>query len=638
MAKTWLTVLAGMLTLVLTMTGDVQAAGENAGTVLSGIGSVTVATNPVTFQVDMRVRLCEGLMEIGDVVSVPGDHDGWTPGATVATDPDGDSIYVAVANVDVGTISYKFHDGNDWENDPNRMFTVNPDSISNVIPVVYFNNDAVCDPAGTDVPVTFQVNMGVKIAEGSFDPFYEEWVGARGTFNGWSPGDTLTDADFDSIFTGTMMLPEGDMLEYKFVIRNDDGSDTWEDNIPGNRMYTVPPGGGTIPVVYFDDDDVISIPVVQNILMVTDLNPYFAMGWFQPSMGDEIQVRGAFNSWGSSSVAQDPLGLLQYEYLESGFGGFSGDNFFYKFYIDFDSLSALTRFPLYGDNVDGHSYEHPAERGDGNRVFTLPPMSGDVGPPSYWYSSINVDGALYSPDMVQVTLRADMAPAIASGFDPAMDTVKIVWEDVLWRSAQVLAQGAFPAVWVMTREASTDTFSVTFDVKGTTHYNMQYRLRFTKMDGTELTEGGGLGVQNPFRSRYIQPLGPNSFPASYTAPVDHWDIDGAPLYHEGAPFIISTGVELQPENGQPVVYTLNQNYPNPFNPATRIRYQIPERTKVSLKVYNLIGQQVATLVNEIQEAGSYVALFEANKLASGVYFYKLEAGDFTQTMKMLLMK
>ncbi|MDH4069559.1 MAG: T9SS type A sorting domain-containing protein [Ignavibacteria bacterium] len=645
MKKTWLTFIVGACTLLLTagFADSARAAGDDAGKVLSGIGSVTVATNPVTFQVDMRVRICEGLMTVGDEVSVPGDHNGWTPGATVATDPDGDSIYVAIADIGVGTISYKFHDGNDWENDPNRTFTVNPDSIANIIPVVYFNDDDVCDIGGADVPVVFQVDMSVKMIEGSFAPSLGEWVGARGSFNSWSPGDTLTDGDGDSVYTGTMMLAEGSDIEYKFVIRNDDGSDTWEDNIPGNRAYTVPTGGGTIPVVYFDDDDVVSIPVTQNILMKTDLNTFFGMGWFDPSAGDQIEARGAFNSWVGGDVCQDPLGLNEYEWLESGFSAFSGDSYFYKFFIKFDSLSAITRFPTYADDVDGHSYEHPAERGDGNRVFIHPAMDGDVGPDTYWFSSIHPSGVINPTDgsggdVVEVTITADMTPAITLGFDPAVDTAQVeLWDD-LWVAVQVREQGSFPAIMNMTRVGMTNNFTATFDVVGTTHYNLMYHLRFSQPGGTILGEGGGLGVQNPYRSRYIQPLGPNSFPTTYSTPVDTWDLDGAPLVAEVAPFSILTSVEPDPVSGQPVLYRLNQNYPNPFNPSTRIKYQIPERSKVTLKVYNLIGQHVSTLIDNVQEAGSYVALFEANDLASGVYFYELQAGDFRQTMKMLFMK
>jgi hypothetical protein len=480
--------------------------------------------------------------------------------------------------------------------------------------------------------------MSVKIVEGSFTPGTGESMSVRGSFNGWALADTLYDLDGDSIYSKTIDLAEGSAIEYKFVIRNDDGSDTWEDNIGPNRMYTVPTGGGTIPVVWFDNDSVISIPVTQNILMVSDLEAYATMGWFNPALGDSVQVRGAFNNWAGTDFADDPLGNLEYEWLEQNFNGFSGDNFPYKFYIDFDEATAPSRFPGWADNMDGFNYEHPAERGDGNRIFVLPPVNGNVGPDVYWYSDINPAGILFSPDMVAVTLQVDMTPAVSQGFDASTDTVKLVWEDALWRSIQVAAQGGFPQIWDMTRQGATNIYNVTFDVMGTTHYNMQYHYRFVHPDGSSLTEGGGLGVQCPFRSRFIAPLGPNSFPTEWTAPLDSWDTDGAPLFCQSAPFNPLNGVELEDELGRPVAYRLLQNYPNPFNPVTRIKYAIPERSDVTLKVFNILGQEIATLVNGVQEQGNYVASFEANSLPTGVYFYRLDAGKFSQTKKMLLVK
>ncbi len=90
--------------------------------------------------------------------------------------------------------------------------------------------------------------------------------------------------------------------------------------------------------------------------------------------------------------------------------------------------------------------------------------------------------------------------------------------------------------------------------------------------------------------------------------------------------------------GVPYVYELKQNYPNPFNPVTRIEYSLPTASFVTLKVYNMIGQEVATLVNEDQKAAKYVVPFDGKGLASGVYFYKLNAGKFTSTHKMVLLK
>jgi hypothetical protein len=88
----------------------------------------------------------------------------------------------------------------------------------------------------------------------------------------------------------------------------------------------------------------------------------------------------------------------------------------------------------------------------------------------------------------------------------------------------------------------------------------------------------------------------------------------------------------------PTCYALGQNYPNPFNPSTVIGYQLPVTGLVTLKVYDVIGREVATLVNEQKDAGYYKATFNATKLASGVYFYRMSAGSYVSVKKLLLMK
>ena len=88
----------------------------------------------------------------------------------------------------------------------------------------------------------------------------------------------------------------------------------------------------------------------------------------------------------------------------------------------------------------------------------------------------------------------------------------------------------------------------------------------------------------------------------------------------------------------PVEFALEQNYPNPFNPATTINYSIPEAGNVEMKVYDILGNEVATLVNEVKAPGNYSAMFDASSLASGIYIYTLRANNFVQTKKMMLMK
>jgi hypothetical protein len=92
----------------------------------------------------------------------------------------------------------------------------------------------------------------------------------------------------------------------------------------------------------------------------------------------------------------------------------------------------------------------------------------------------------------------------------------------------------------------------------------------------------------------------------------------------------------------PLAFTLYQNYPNPFNPSTVISYQLPVSSDVTLKVYDVLGNEIATLVDDYKPAGRYEVEFQSSvdirQLASGIYFYKLQAGDYKAVKKMILIK
>ena len=102
---------------------------------------------------------------------------------------------------------------------------------------------------------------------------------------------------------------------------------------------------------------------------------------------------------------------------------------------------------------------------------------------------------------------------------------------------------------------------------------------------------------------------------------------------------VSTPTNItQNGNGIPNKYELNQNYPNPFNPATKISFDIPNSGLVTIKIYNVLGKEITTLVNEFKNAGSYTAEFYASGLSSGTYFYRIQTGEFSQVKKMILLK
>lgn len=101
----------------------------------------------------------------------------------------------------------------------------------------------------------------------------------------------------------------------------------------------------------------------------------------------------------------------------------------------------------------------------------------------------------------------------------------------------------------------------------------------------------------------------------------------------GVSFIEEEEIDEIPTN-----YILSQNYPNPFNPSTKIRYSVPQSSQVVIKVFDILGREIETLVNEEKLAGEYEIEFNASELGSGVYFYKLQAGSFVETKKMILLK
>ena len=102
---------------------------------------------------------------------------------------------------------------------------------------------------------------------------------------------------------------------------------------------------------------------------------------------------------------------------------------------------------------------------------------------------------------------------------------------------------------------------------------------------------------------------------------------------------LSTSItSIKNEAALPTVFALEQNYPNPFNPSTMISYSIPQSSFVTLKVYDILGNEITTLVNETRSAGKYEVRFDASELSNGVYFYTVNADNFTSTKKMLLMK
>lgn len=160
------------------------------------------------------------------------------------------------------------------------------------------------------------------------------------------------------------------------------------------------------------------------------------------------------------------------------------------------------------------------------------------------------------------------------------------------------------------------------------------------VSGTNLfagINGGGLFLSTDSGSTWIDVDGPgyvyalaisggNLFAAAWTGAV--WR---RPLSD------MITSVELE-SVWMPREFLLQQNYPNPFNPSTTIRYLVPMQSRVTLKVFDVLGRELTTLVNGIEEPGEKSVQFDGSNISSGMYFYELQAGEFVQARKFLLLR
>ncbi|MFC1552959.1 T9SS type A sorting domain-containing protein, partial [Candidatus Latescibacterota bacterium] len=128
----------------------------------------------------------------------------------------------------------------------------------------------------------------------------------------------------------------------------------------------------------------------------------------------------------------------------------------------------------------------------------------------------------------------------------------------------------------------------------------------------------------------INLLESNNLPENWTASTGH----GTP----GTANDVSSFIDDTSRDNLPQAFTLGQNYPNPFNPVTTIPFSVPESGKVTLRIYSITGQRVANVIDGTHPAGSHQAVFRADHLPSGMYFYRIEAKGFRETRSMLLLK
>jgi hypothetical protein len=658
--------------------------------------------NVVTFRVNMSAQIKKASFnKTTDSVVVRGDFNGWGGKTHLLADADGDSIYTGAFNLaSTKKIIYKFvkigPGGDSWESSSDRVVD-NMTGPTTSIPAVFFNN---YDPAHG--MVTFRVNMKVQTNLKKFDPTKDSVFLRGNFYSGpgnwWETNSMkLADADGDTIYTGTFdvgSVPKR-VGQYKYIVRGVTfPGDHWEiDNADGahkDRTDTIPTTPFTLKVVWFDGDST-SVYFDNVVTFKVNMKEQMKKGAFAKAT-DSVVVRGDFNGWGGKahlladadgdSVYSGAFNIpstkkIIYKFVRIKPGGEDWESSADRvaenltgpittlpvvFFNNFDPAHGLVIFRVNLKVQSKLKKFDPAK----DSVF----VRGDFyqGAGNWWETNslklADADGdSIYAGtfDVGAVPKRITKYKFVLRGVSFGGDRWEIDMGANKDRTDTIPATPfTLPVVWF-----DYDSTSVYFDNNITFKVNMRAQMRrglFKKANDSVIVRGdfnGWGGKKHVLADADGDSIYTGTFNISSTKKIiykfvkiqgasDNWEsssdrvVDNMTGPATVLPVVyfnndsVLTGVNSQ---GAVVLkYELNQNYPNPFNPTTTISYSIEKTGMVSLRVFNILGQEVATLVNGELEAGQHVALFDANRLSSGVYFYKLESGSFSSLKKMMILK
>jgi len=606
-------------------------------------------TVDVTFQVDMSVKIATGYFNPAtEVVTCPGGFNNWLnepPANTekVMSDPDNDSVYTITITMDANTnYEYKFNIGLGWdgkdENQGNRSVQV---GASNMTVDPSFFNDY--EPyTGIQSPVTFNVDMQLP-AQGDFDPSADH-VFVAGNFTNWqNDAVEMFDPDNDSIFTATIdvdSLVSGDLAIYKFVWSETTAPNgNWEspqegdDIIAGgdNRIYGVHDGSNDVSRNWNNVNPNVTL-ADGNIFFEVDMSVATELGVFNPNT-DSVQIRGSFNGWNASNpekalMNQNPANpddwFIDIPFVQEILNSTQQ----YKFFInDADSNYSNTGWEVPIGNTAGS---------DRNRPIIFEGDPAQIAPYSY-FENIHTDWVIPAGTTVIINFSVDMTNAAnpdsqATPFVAGTDSVFWIPRQPLYYAVNGYAwPGGYPRVLELTDPNSDMIYTGQMTINGPMFNGFLYNYAYSSGTSLILEEGS----QGDVRVRFVgQNGGARVFDSPWDMPLDIWSNSVKP--EEDKP---QGWVSVKEIPGNPQTYLLEQNFPNPFNPSTLIRFSVPEQGLVTLKVYNLIGEEVATLVNGELTSGTYEVDFRGTEYSSGIYFYTLTADNtYIATKKMILLK
>jgi hypothetical protein len=595
----------------------------------------------VTFTVDMSVWQKNGYFNRStDTVRVAGDFNGWSTTANdFAKGAGADSLkYSAQVSGVSGGINYKFifiHGGAvNWEDDPNRTATIGASDVT--LPTVYFKN-----VTGKKNRVWFKVDMSLPVKTGQVTPGVTNvYLAGDMTTGGTSVWATdakpMSKGASDSIYSVLVdSLFSGQTRQFKYIYGSGAASaGTWEDG--DNRTYFVPEKDSSIFSDYWNRQN----PNIQTgngkINFTIDMSVMTKIGIYNP-VKDSVLISGGFNGWTTSDpnafMSQNPINDSSY-FITHTFASEPYGDKPYKYVVKKGTPTGI-------DTIWKDGYERPLHWGGGNRVTSF---KGEANKDtSDYYDNVHPDWFIPAGTNLNVKFTVDMIPAMdpvkqAVPFDPAHDTLYWLSEEPAFARAEGWYRPSDGHMRILKLTADgAGIYSGTLNVKDPSFNAFEYRYEWQKgSDGSWVTEPAGFD-NFAYRVRYAGQDNPSHFPKNpWNMPRDTWTNNNIKTDQEIDPYTSLTIVNAV--SLSPTTYSLSQNYPNPFNPSTTINFSIQKSGMVALKIYNILGQEVTSIVNLDLKAGSYSYTFDASKLSSGVYFYSLSAGNFSQVKKMMLLK
>ena len=518
--------------------------------------------------------------------------------------------------------------------------------------------------------VYFRVNMGGVSGFAPTTQTPEVWGGAPlGASPTWVKIISLkretNSVNSGSFWSGVAYIPRslitgGTVQSFKYTIN---GS-TWETINDRSFTFTnsiLTSGDTTLNWSYFNNKPPSGPSITGTVNFRLKLDALERAGLFNRGLGDKIAVTGA-KGWPPSSFTFDTeaamlkmiyVPTIQEWILSEPFTLSAGSEIIYKYYIAWDT----TRFDtLHVNYIPGlfmvNGWEEPGIAGGGNRIYNFPGLSdqtvkGDFGADQQFFNSLHPNSVIETP--IGLTFNIDMTPATNAVtnptntlFRPGIDTVYIQFDGSLIPITQGQTMYGTDNRVMLTSPNADGKYTGTISLSAPTFYQVCYRIVYTSTTG-EVQNGGGTNLGRRYY-QYIVPTSVNgstvTWPASYSLAEVKWLQNN--LTVEDPPNLGAINA-ITENNISPDQYALYQNYPNPFNPSTIITYSISNPGNVKIEVFNIVGERVATLVNQAQTAGVHSLVWNSQSgngslVNSGVYLLKMQSGNFSKVQKMLLLK